>query len=210
MDVTCDSCGAAFKIPDEKLPSNQVVSIACPKCKGKITVDTRKPDTNRVSGETDESEQDSSPLELFEEGTRLALVLNGDDGQIKDISSVLEELSYKPIVAPSIQDAMGKLRLHHFDLIILSDGFGGQSLEGNPVTHYLNHLSMSVRRKIFLALISDKFKTMDNMMAFTLSTNLVINPTDLSKLRLILNKAIPDHEKFYKIFIDSLKETGKE
>lgn len=210
MDVTCDSCGAAFKIPDEKLPSNQVVSIACPKCKGKITVDTRKPDTIRVSGETDESEQDSSPLELFEEGTRLALVLNGDDGQIKDISSVLEELSYKPIVAPSIQDAMGKLRLHHFDLIILSDGFGGQSLEGNPVTHYLNHLSMSVRRKIFLALISDKFKTMDNMMAFTLSTNLVINPTDLSKLRLILNKAIPDHEKFYKIFIDSLKETGKE
>ena len=210
MDVTCDSCGAAFKIPDEKLPPNQAVSITCPKCKGKITVDTRKPDKDRVSGETDKFEQDDSPLELFEEGTRLALVLNGDDGQIKDISSVLEKLSYKPIIAPSIQDAMGKLRLHHFDLIILSDGFGGQNLEGSPVTHYLNHLSMSVRRKIFLALVSDKFDTMDNMMAFTLSANLVINPADLSKLRLILNKAMPDHEKFYKIFTDALKETGKE
>jgi len=210
MDVTCDACGAAFKIPDEKLPPNQVVSITCPKCKGKIKVDTKKPDKDIVSGETDEFEQDSSPLELFEEGTRLALVLNGDDGQINDISSVLEKLSYKPIVAPSIQDAMGKLRLHHFDLIILSDGFGGQNLEGSPVTHYLNHLSMSVRRKIFLALVSDKFKTMDNMMALTLSANLVINPADLSKLRLILNKAIPDHEKFYKIFMDTLKEAGKE
>lgn len=210
MDVTCDACGAAFKIPDEKLPPNQVVSITCPKCKGKIKVDTKKPDKDIVSGETDEFEQDSSPLELFEEGTRLALVLNGDDGQIKDISSALEKLSYKPIVAPSIQDAMGKLRLHHFDLIILSDGFGGQNLEGSPVTHYLNHLSMSVRRKIFLALVSDKFKTMDNMMALTLSANLVINPADLSKLRLILNKAIPDHEKFYKIFMDTLKEAGKE
>jgi len=210
MDVTCDACGAAFKIPDEKLPPNQAVSITCPKCKGKITVDTRKPDKDRVSGETDKFEQDDSPLELFEEGTRLALVLNGDDGQIKDISSVLEKLSYKPIIAPSIQDAMGKLRLHHFDLIILSDGFGGQNLEGSPVTHYLNHLSMSVRRKIFLALVSDKFDTMDNMMAFNLSANLVINPADLSKLRLILNKAIPDHEKFYKIFMDTLKEAGKE
>ena len=210
MDVTCDACGAAFKIPDEKLPPNQVVSITCPKCKGKIKVDTKKPDKDIVSGETDEFEQDSSPLELFEEGTRLALVLNGDDGQIKDISSALEKLSYKPIVAPSIQDAMGKLRLHHFDLIILSDGFGGQNLEGSPVTHYLNHLSMSVRRKIFLALVSDKLKTMDNMMALTLSANLVINPADLSKLRLILNKAIPDHEKFYKIFMDTLKEAGKE
>ena len=210
MDVTCNACGAAFKIPDEKLPPNQVVSITCPKCKGKIKVDAKKPDKDIVSGKTDEFEQDSSPLELFEEGTRLALVLIGDDGQIKDISSVLEKLSYKPIVAPSIQDAMGKLRLHHFDLIILSEGFGGQNLEGSPITHYLNHLSMSVRRKIFLALVSDKFKTMDNMMAFTLSANLVIHPADLSKLRLILNKAIPDHEKFYKIFMDTLKETGKE
>ena len=210
MDVTCNACGAAFKIPDEKLPPNQVVSITCPKCKGKIKVDAKKPDKDIVSGETDEFEQDSSPLELFEEGTRLALVLIRDDGQIKDICSVLEKLSYKPIAAPSIQDAMGKLRLHHFDLIILSEGFGGQNLEGSPITHYLNHLSMSVRRKIFLALVSDKFKTMDNMMAFTLSANLVMHPADLSKLRLILNKAIPDHEKFYKIFMDTLKETGKE
>ncbi len=210
MDVTCDSCGAAFKIPDEKLPPNQVVSITCPKCKGKIKVDTRKSDKDIVSSEIEELEQDSSPLEFFEEGTRLALVLNGDDKQVNDISSVLEELKYKPIVAPSAQDAMGKLRLHHFDLIILSDGFDGQNLEGSPVTHYLNHLSMSVRRKIFLVLLSDKFNTMDNMMAFMLSANLVINPADLSKLRLILNKAIPDHEKFYKIFIDTLKEAGKE
>jgi predicted Zn finger-like uncharacterized protein len=210
MDVTCDSCGAAFKIPDEKLPPNQVVSIACPKCKGKIKVDTRKSDKDIVSSEIEELEQDSSPLELFEEGTRLALVLNGDDKQVNDISSVLEELKYKPIVAPSAQDGMGKLRLHHFALIILSDGFDGQNLEGSPVTHYLNHLSMSVRRKIFLVLLSDKFNTMDNMMAFMLSANLVINLADLSKLRLILNKAIPDHEKFYKIFMDTLKEAGKE
>jgi len=210
MDITCDSCGAAFKIQDEKLPPNQVVIITCPKCKGKIKVDTRKPDKDIASGETEKLEQDSSPLELFEEGTRLALVLNGDDGQINDISSVLKELKYKPIVAPSIQDAMGKLRLHHFDMVILSDGFDGQNLEGSPVTHYLNHLSMSVRRKIFLVLVSEKFDTMDNMMAFTLSANLVIKLADLSKLRLILTKALPDHEKFYKIFMDTLKEAGKE
>jgi DNA-binding response OmpR family regulator len=140
----------------------------------------------------------------------LALVLNGDDGQVNEISSVLEELSYKPILALSTQEVMGKLRLHHFDLIILSDGFDGQNLEGSPVTNYLDHLSMSERRKIFLVLLSDEFKTMDNMMAFTLSANLVVNPAELSKLGLILNKAIPDHEKFYKIFMDTLKEAGKE
>jgi hypothetical protein len=210
MDVTCDSCGVLLKIPDKKLPPNQVVSITCPKCKGKIKIDTRKSDKEIALSDIEEVEQDTSPLEFFEEGTRLALVLNGDEGQVNTISSVLEEVSYKPIVIPSTREAISKLRLHHFDLIILSDGFDGQGLEVSPVTHYLNHLSMSVRRKIFLILLSEKFKTIDNLMAFTLSANLVINPVDLSKLGLILKKAIRDHEKFYKVFVDTLKEVGKE
>ena len=210
MDVTCNLCGVLLKIPDEKVPPNQVVIITCPKCQGKIKVDTRKPDKEIASNEGDEFEQDNSPLELFEEGTKLALVLNGDEGQVQTISSVLEGLSYKLIVAQSTREAMGKLRLHHFDLIILSDGFDGQNIEDSPVTHYLNHLSMSVRRKIFFILLSDTFKSLDNLMAFTLSANLVINPVDLSKLGLILNKTIPGHEKFYKVFLDTLKEVGKE
>jgi hypothetical protein len=216
MDVTCKSCGATLKIPDEKLPTDQVVSITCPRCKGKIRIDRREPDNNLVSKkeaveEADfEYEEDISPLDIFEEGTRLALVLDGDDGHIKEINSSLEQLSYKSILPTSIREAMGKLRLYHFDLIILSDGFDGQDLEGSPITHYLNHLSMSLRRKTFLVLLSDKFKTMDNMMAFGKSANLVVNPDDLSKLPLILKKTISDNERFYKVFMDTLKETGKD
>jgi DNA-directed RNA polymerase subunit RPC12/RpoP len=216
MDVTCKSCGATLKIPDEKLPTDQVVSITCPRCKGKIRIDRREPDNNLVSKKEAveeagfEYEEDISPLDIFEEGTRLALVLDGDDGHIKEINSSLEQLSYKSILPTSIREAMGKLRLYHFDLIILSDGFDGQDLEGSPITHYLNHLSMSLRRKTFLVLLSDKFKTMDNMMAFGKSANLVVNPDDLSKLPLILKKAISDNERFYKVFMDILKETGKD
>ena len=216
MDVTCKSCGATLKIPDEKLPTDQVVSITCPRCKGKIRIDRREPDNNLVSKKEEveeagfEYEEDISPLDLFEEGTRLALVLDGDDGHVKEINTALEQLSYKSILPTSMREAMGKLRLYHFDLIILSDGFDGQDLEGSPITHYLNHLSMSLRRKTFLVLLSDKFKTMDNMMAFGKSANLVVNPDDLSKLPLILKKVISDNERFYKVFMDTLKETGKD
>ena len=216
MDVICKSCGATLKIPDEKLPTDQVVSINCPRCNGKIRIDRREPDKNPVSKKEEveeagfEYEEDISPLDIFEEGTRLALVLDGDDGHIKEINSSLEQLSYKSILPTSMREAMGKLRLYHFDLIILSDGFDGQDLEGSPITHYLNHLSMSLRRKTFLVLLSDKFKTMDNMMAFGKSANLVANPDDLSNLPLILKKAISDNEKFYKVFMDTLKETGKD
>ena len=85
----------------------------------------------------------------------------------------------------------------------------GQDLVNSPITYCLDHLSMSIRRKVFLVLLSDKFKTMDNMMAFARSANIVVNPDDLSNLPLILKKAIPDNEKLYKAFMDTLKEAGK-
>jgi predicted Zn finger-like uncharacterized protein len=214
MDVTCKSCGTTLKIPDEKLPPNQAVSVTCPKCKGKIRIEPsdRRPASAKEKFEEPgiEYEGDTSPLEFFEEGTRLALVLDGNEGHVMDINSALEELSYKPILPTSTNEAMGKLRLYHFDLILLSDGFDGQDLDRSPVPHYLNHLSMSLRRKIFLVLLSERFKTMDNMMAFGESANLLVNPDDLSSLPLILKKAISDNEKFYKVFMDTLKEVGKE
>jgi predicted Zn finger-like uncharacterized protein len=221
MDVTCKSCGTTLKIPDEKLPPNQAVSVTCPKCKGKIRIepsDRRLVSANRklVSAKEEfeevgiEYEDDTSPLEFFGEGTRLALVLDRDEANVTEITPALEELSYKPILPTSIGEAMGKLRLYHFDLILLSDGFDGQNLERSPITNYLNHLSMSVRRKTFLVLLSKEFKTMDNMRAFGESANLVVNPDDLSSLPLILKKAISDNEKFYKVFMDTIKEAGKD
>ncbi len=214
MDVTCKSCGTTLKIPDEKLPPDQAVSVTCPKCKGKIRIEPsdRKPVSAREELQEAgiEYEDDTSPLEFFEEGTRLALVLDGDEANVTEITPALEKLSYKPILPTSIGEAMAKLRLYHFDLILLSDGFDGQNLERSPITNYLNHLSMSVRRKTFLVLLSQKFKTMDNMRAFGESANLVVNPDDLSSLPLILKKVISDNEKFYKVFMDTIKEVGKE
>lgn len=219
MDITCSSCGTTLSVPDEKLPHNQVVNITCPKCKGKIKVDTReldlKPATQKKEEEAEEEffsdyENDTGPLEFFEEGVKLAIVLESDDLRLSDIIPALEELGYKIIQPLALQEAMSKIRLHAFDMIILSDGFDGKGLEGNPIINYLNHLSMSVRRKIFLVLLSDRFKTMDNMMAFAMSANLVVNPEDLPNMRLILKKGTSENEKFYKVFTDTLREVGRE
>jgi predicted Zn finger-like uncharacterized protein len=218
MDITCSSCGTTLKVPDEKLPPNQVVSLTCPKCKGKIKVDTAQfvSPASKPKGEEPgkgfglDDKDDTSPLEFFEEGIKLALVLDADEMHLSAISPGLEELGYKCIQPTSLHEAMSKIRLYHFDMVILSDVFEGKGLDGNPITNYLNHISMSVRRRIFLVLITDKFKTMDNMAAFAMSANLVVNPEDLSNFFAILKKGTSDNEKFYKIFMDTLREVGKD
>jgi hypothetical protein len=92
---------------------------------------------------------------------------------------------------------------------VLSDGFDGQPIDNSPILNYLNNLSMSLRRKIFLALLGDAYKTMDNMMALAMSANIVVSTKDLDKLHPILKKAITENERFYKVFSDIMVETGK-
>jgi hypothetical protein len=224
VSITCPKCKSRLKV-DRDQPGDGLA----PQEKAELEPDkqlapnkrenVQKPAQTKAAEEKEESkgplfeyeyDEDISPLEFYEEGTKLALVLDGDDKYVKEITSALEELTYKTVVPLSIREAMGKLLFHHFDLIMLSDGFDGLSLEESPVINYLNSLSMSVRRRIFLALLSKKFKTMDLLKALALSANLLINPDDLVNLSLVLKKGISDHEKFYKVFMDTLKEAGKD
>jgi predicted Zn finger-like uncharacterized protein len=236
MEVSCEKCHTRFTIPDDRVPKDKVIKLACPKCKGSISLGIKplssSPETEAAgkvdefrlrfietkAGERPRPAEESygyedytgdQSLEFFEEGTKLALVMADSREHGEVIRRAVENIGYKFIVTPNTRDAIGKLRFHHFDLIILAEGFDGQSLDNSAILNYVNRLPMSVRRRIFLALISDGFKTMDNMMAFSISANVVINTKDTEKLNLVLKKAIAENERFYKVFADILAETGK-
>jgi CheY-like chemotaxis protein len=236
MEFTCEHCNAKLNIPEDRIPKDRTVQLTCPKCKGKMTVGGKKaaaggplqnPAPSSARGQQEGISQGSSAqnskegaysyedyssdeaLVFYEEGTKLALVMADYPGHPERIQKSLKQLGYECISTPNTRDAIGKLRFHHFDLVVLSDGFAGQPIENNQITHFMNRLPMSVRRRIFLVFLSDKFKTMDNMMAFARSANVVINTRDLDKLHLVLKKAISENEKFYKVFVDTLAEVGK-
>ena len=219
MEITCEHCEVKLNIPDEKIPKGQVVRVNCPKCKRKISIDTDeldvgfeqpKPTRDSKHGGSDYGDySEDEPLEFYEEGAKLALILDPVPEVSEKIEAELEQIGYHCVLAPNTRDAVGKMRFHLFDLVILSDGFDGQDLKSSPIINYLNHVSISDRRKVFLVLMGDGFKTMDNLMAFASSANAVINSKDMDKLSVILKKAVADHEKFYKVFMDTLLEVGK-
>jgi hypothetical protein len=68
---------------------------------------------------------------------------------------------------------------------------------------------MTVRRKIFVAMISDRYRTMDNMMSFNASVNLIVNTKNIEDIGKILSRGITDTEMFYRIYKESLKESGR-
>jgi len=222
MEVICENCGSKLNVPDEKIPRDQRVKITCPKCKNKVTLGSGgareehaappeketepaspKPEEEQVRAEEEET------FDFFEEGTKLAMVLDNDSERLQKVSKAIEELDYRNVSIRNTREAISKMRLHRFDLVMVFDNFDGIELENSPILHFLNHLSMSIRRLVFVVLVSNSLKTMDLMTAFSMSANLIINVDDLDRLSSILHKAILDNERFYKVFMDTLVETGK-
>ena len=68
---------------------------------------------------------------------------------------------------------------------------------------------MDVRRNIFLALVTDRFRTMDNMSAFQKSVNIVVNLEKIDDFEKILMRGVADNAAFYRVFKESLVKMGR-
>lgn len=149
------------------------------------------------------------PLDPYHGGARPALLMVDDVDEAAKVKEAVVELGYRPVPAGNSIQGIGWMRFHEFGLVVLFDPYDGVSLERSPVLHYLNGLSMSIRRRIFLALIGERFRTADGIMALAMSANLVVSPQDVDRFAGTLKLAVSDNERFYRGFLDAIRESGK-
>jgi len=214
MNIICDNCQSKFKIPDEKIPAGRKASIACPKCKGKISLNGKMGaagtkvnfvDANS-NGSYDASEK---PFDFIEEEGLTALVCESNPLVQTTIAEALELMEYQITRAENTRDALKRMRYHNYDLFVVNENFDTDNPESNGILLYLERLNMLVRRNMFIALVSDRFRTMDNMMALNKSVNLIINIKNVEDIGKILSRGITDNEFFYRVFKGTLKEVGR-
>jgi hypothetical protein len=169
-----------------------------------------------------EEEDEDETLRIYDENDQIALVLDerNKNAWTKTLSefhpswgelnvSLAQEEGYKIEFAKSPGHAVHKLKFTQFNFIALADNYGDVSLSKNLAYRYILEIPMSFRRKIFVVLIGDHFKTLNQMQAFSYSVNVVINNQDVGKLHQIIKKSLRDNEVFYKAFRDSLAAHGK-
>lgn len=218
MEVVCANCDTHFKIPDEKIPQNKVVAVACPKCKNKIPIDTRpKANGKAANGGSSVIEEVTSkhydaadrPFDYLEEGARTALLCEKDPGFRKHARAALESMGYSVKEAGTARDSLKQMRFHIFDMIVLNELFDTDNPDNNHVLKYLSRLSIVTRRQMFVVLLTDRHRTMDNMAAFTKSVNTVINTKNMDEIGKILPGALADHQQFYKTYEEVMKKTGR-
>jgi predicted Zn finger-like uncharacterized protein len=228
MDVACDKCQAKFKLPDEKVPKDQVFNVTCPKCQNKISIDTRSeaapppepaaPATEPESVDektlidevdSDSYDADEKPFDFLEEGVETALLCEPDSAVRSKIKTALDNLGYHTTEPNSAREVLKQMRFHVFDMIVINEMFDTTDPDLNNVLRYLDQLPMITRRNIFVALVTDRFRTNDNMAAFNKSVNLVLNLKNVDNCETILKRAVADNTAFYRVYKETLIKFGR-
>lgn len=209
MQVTCDQCQSSFNVPDDKLPEGKTISLRCPKCKGKITLDMQKQKSAPAENDPDDYDAEEKPFDFIEEEEKTALLCEQDIVIREQIVSVLDMLEYHITVCDSARDAMKKMRYHIYDLVVVNETFDCVNPDANGILIYLERLNMAIRRDVFVLLVSSRFRTMDHMMAFNRSADVILNPENITDFEKVLKRGLAEHDLAYRVYRETLKKLGR-
>jgi len=228
MDVACDKCQAKFKIPDEKVPKDQAFNVTCPKCRNKISIDTRSEDSPPSEAaapsaepeppkektlldevDSDSYDADEKPFDFLEEGQETALLCEPDSAVRSKIKAALKNMGYHTTEPESAREVLKQMRFHVFDMVVINELFDTTNPDLNNVLRYLDQLPMYTRRNIFVTLLTDRFRSNDDMAAFNKSVNLVINLKNVDNCEKILKRAVADSTAFYRVYKETLIKFGR-
>jgi len=223
MDVVCGKCEAKFKIPENRVPKGQAFSLACPKCKNKITID-RRADAGAAGGGPRDAGGGGSipeavsagsydaadkPFDFLEEGAETALICESEPDLRAQIRSALRGLGYQVREPKTPIEALKQMRFHVFDVIVLDELFGTADPDENNVLRFLERMAMDTRRDIFLTLVSERFRTNDHMAAFNKSVNLIVNRNNIGDFGTIVKRGVAENVAFYRVFREAMLKTGR-
>jgi len=161
--------------------------------------------TENASGSYDASER---LFDFLTEQGETALICENDATAKEKIRSGLKLLDYAVNEAESLADALQKMRFHVFDVLVIHDDFEAGN-GAHELLKALELLDMSIRRRMFVALVGDSFCTMDSMAAFHRSVNLVVHTGDLNELGAIIKHGVQENKVFYHTYTEALRNMGR-
>ncbi len=133
-------------------------------------------------------------------------VLICDNSESKSLlKNIFQETGCKIEDSETVEDIIERLRFKTYDIIIINENFEPKNL----VLSYIQEMPMSLRRGIFVILLSNSLKTDDGLAALSKSVNMIINKEDLKDIISYLEKSINENNRFYIVFQETLTKIGK-
>jgi hypothetical protein len=132
-----------------------------------------------------------------------AMVALSDRGQAGAMALPLTRLGYQVDTVDNAEEGSRLLEQGVYDLVVAvraTTAAGRESLYQR-----LNRLSPDRRRRIFLVIVGDEFKTGEGTQAWAVMADLVIAARDIATADSVLLPALAERTRLYQVFVDARK-----
>ena len=136
-------------------------------------------------------------------GDKPALIAFSTPDWLDSAKAALKELGYKVHTAATHSDFQVRFSQIRYQVVIVEELFGANSLDENLTLKALQNMAMNLRRHATVILLGNSFQTFAPLEAFQHSVHAVINSSEMFMLKPLVEKAIAENN----LFLQSFRET---
>lgn len=117
------------------------------------------------------------------------------------LHNIFNNLPYELMVAGTVEEVTGMLQSGtQLDILLLDPNYQPEQQGCPSIMRYVNMLNPARRRRLYVGIISQSYRTLDTQTAFSHGVNLIVNTADLEQLPVILTKSILDFNNLYRAY----------
>jgi predicted Zn finger-like uncharacterized protein len=218
VQALCPQCGNKILIDDAKVPA-RAFQVKCPKCQtavkfpGKGAVPAAEPAGTDVAAPQPAASSDEVRAQMMAQVRRemsvgetatggRALVAVSDKALAGTLTVMLTRLGYQVDPLDAGMEAARMIDQGIYELVVATRA---GAAPGKPETLYqrLTRLNPEGRRRLFVVLVGDEFKTGDGTQAFACLADLVIHPKDAGSGDAVLRNTLHEKTRLYQVFNDA-------
>jgi len=217
VQALCPQCGNKILIDDAKVP-DRPFQVKCPKCQtavkfpGKGAAPAAEPASTDAAASQPAARGDEIRAQMMAQVRRemsagesaiggRALVAVSDKALAGTVTVMLTRLGYQVDPLDEGMEAGRMIDQGVYDMVVATR-IG--AAPGKPETVYqrLTRLNPEGRRRLFVVLVGDEFKTGDGTQAFACLADLVIHSKDAGSGDAVVRNTILEKTRLYQVFND--------
>jgi predicted Zn finger-like uncharacterized protein len=224
VQANCPKCANKIVIDDARVP-DRAFSVKCPKCQTSVRFQGKAaaaappvPPAAPPAPKAPLADADPGPgaeamrAEIMaqvrremsiggetRQASRRAMVSLADRTQAGAITLALTRQGYQVDSIDSTEEGSRLIEQGVYDLVVANRAGAGKE----TLYQRMSRLSPDARRRIFVVLVGDDFKTGDGTQAWLAMADLVANPRDLANSDTILTKTVEERTRLYQVYLDA-------
>lgn len=116
------------------------------------------------------------------------------------VQQTLAAIGYAVQTATTVDDAVVRIRVSTYEVVVIFAEMDGKPLEDNPVWEETLKIPLTNRRKQYIALISTTLPTRNEMVEFVFSVELIVNAADVANLGVLVRQGASSRQTSYALF----------